>query len=441
MKSSNSFSRRSFLKSALVAGTAPLILPSGVWSAETASNDKIALGFIGLGTQGVGLMRGFLGRNDTIVLAVCDVDTTRRKNAKGLVETRYESEMTAGRYKGCAEYSDFQELLARKDIDGVVIATPDHWHALTSIAAAQAGKDIYCEKPMAHTIHEGRAMVNAVRSNKRILQVGSMQRSSTEFRVACELVRNGVLGTVKKADVCVGGPGRPCDLGSEPDEPGLDWNRWLGPAPLRGYNSVLSPRGVHKHFPAWRSYSEYGGGDVCDWGAHHFDIVQWAFGFDETGPVEIVAASQPNAHEGAVVRYANGLEVTHRGGNDIYFYGDKGKILVNRGKFKLWLGNQLKAEDTHECRNIAQELLPANAVRLYHSENQLSDWLSCMRSRKLPICDVETGHRTATICNLVNLTYYHHQSLKWDPKREQFAGGTGDPGWLTYAYRQPWKVG
>jgi hypothetical protein len=141
------------------------------------------------------------------------------------------------------------------------------------------------------------------------------------------------------------------------------------------------------------------------------------------------------------VRYATGLEVTHCAGNDITFYGDKGKILVNRGKFKLWLGDQLKAEDVHECRSVVQELLPANAVRLYLSENQLSDWLSSMRSRKLPICDVETGHRTATICNLVNLAYYHHQSLKWDPKTEQFVGGTGDAKWLTYDYRQPWKVG
>ena len=441
MTSSHSFSRRSFLKSAVVAGAAPLILPAGVWSAETMPSSKIALGFVGLGTQGVGLMRGFLPRTDATVLAVSDVDTTRRKNAKRIVEIRYEAEMTAGSYKGCAEYNDFQELLARKDIDGVVIATPDHWHALISIAAAQAGKDVYCEKPMSHTIHEGRAMVNAVRANKRILQVGSMQRSMTEFRVTCELIRNGILGTVMKVDVAVGGPGRPCDLPAETDEPGLDWNRWLGPAPMRPYNPVLSPRGVHKDFPQWRQYLEYGGGDVCDWGAHHFDIVQWAFGFDDSGPVEIIAAAQPNAREGARVRYATGLEVTHCAGNDITFYGDKGKILVNRGKFKLWLGDQLKAEDVHECRSVVQELLPANAVRLYLSENQLSDWLSSMRSRKLPICDVETGHRTATICNLVNLTYYHHQSLKWDPKTEQFVGGTGDAKWLTYDYRQPWKVG
>ena len=307
-------------------------------------------------------MHGFLPRDDARVLAVCDVDTTRRENAKKIVEKRYGTEMAAGTYKGCAEYAHFEELLARKDIDGVVIATPDHWHALIAIAAARAGKDIYCEKPMAHTILEGRGMVKAVRDNKRILQVGSMQRSMTEFRVACELVRNGVIGKVAKADVAVGNPSIPCDLPEEPAEPGLDWNRWLGPAPIRPYNSILSPRGVHKHFPEWRSYQEYGGGGVSDWGAHHFDIAQWAFGFDETGPIEIVAG-EPNAKQGVRLHYANGVEVTHVAGNDVTFYGDQGKILVNRGKFKLWLGDQLKTEHVHDCSKIANELLPADAVR------------------------------------------------------------------------------
>src|SRR5581483_10794948 len=439
MKSSHSVTRRSFIKTVTVAGAAPLILRSSLWAADSAPSNRITLGFIGLGTQGVGLMHGFLPRDDARVLAVCDVDTTRRENAKKIVEKRYGTEMAAGTYKGCAEYAHFEELLARKDIDGVVIATPDHWHALIAIAAARAGKDIYCEKPMAHTILEGRGMVKAVRDNKRILQVGSMQRSMTEVRVACELVRNGVIGKVAKADVAVGNPSIPCDLPEEPAEPGLDWNRWLGPAPIRPYNSILSPRGVHKHFPEWRSYQEYGGGGVSDWGAHHFDIAQWAFGFDETGPIEIVAG-EPNAKQGVRLHYANGVEVTHVAGNDVTFYGDQGKILVNRGKFKLWLGDQLKTEDVHDCSKIANELLPADAVRLYKSNNQLSDWLTSMRTRKLPICDVETGHRTATICALVNLAYHHNQSFKWDPKTEHFAGGTGDTKWLTRDYREPWKL-
>jgi predicted dehydrogenase len=440
MKNSVSISRRKFLKTAALVSTAPLILPSTAWTDADATHDQITLGFIGLGTQGRGLMDNFINRNDTRVVAVCDVDTTRREFAKSRVEKHYADETKSGTYQGCAAYNDFRELLARKDIDAVVIATPDHWHALISIAAAEADKDIYCEKPMAHTILEGRAMVNAVHSNKRILQVGSMQRSSAEFRAACELVRNGVIGKVKKADVAVGGPAKLCDLPGEPDEPGLDWSFWLGPAPMRPYNSVLSPRGVHKGFPDWRNYREYAAGMVGDWGAHHFDIVQWAFGFDETGPTEVIPAESPSATHGVRFRYATGQEVTHIDGNGITFYGDKGKIYVNRGKFQLWFGDQLKAENLDGYTNLLKELLPWNAVRLYHSNNHLSDWLTSVRKRTSPICNVETGHRTATICTLVNLAYYHGKRIEWNPATEQFTGGTGDPEWLTREYREPWKL-
>jgi predicted dehydrogenase len=415
-------------------------LRSGLRAADAVPGGQITLGFVGLGTQGKGLMENFLRREDVKVLAVCDVDTDRRSNAKRLVEKAYAADLASKSYNGCADYNDFRELLSRTDINGVVIATPDHWHGLVSIAAAQAGKDIYCEKPMNHTILEGRAMVNAVRANQRVFQVGSMQRSSTEFRIACELVRNGVLGTVNKADVAVGDPSRPCDLPAEDDQPGLDWNRWLGPAPTRPYNSILSPRGVHKGFPDWRKYEEYGGGGVSDWGAHHFDIVQWAFGFDETGPSEILAAGEPGATHGMRLRYANGLEVTHKDGNGITFYGDKGKIYVNRGKFQLWIGEELKTDDVREVTQVAKELLPANPISLYRSSNHLADWLRSIRTRKPPICDVETGHRTATVCALVNLAYKHHRNIKWNPKSEQFVDGTGEAGWLTREYRDPWKV-
>jgi predicted dehydrogenase len=440
MHKSSSVSRRRFLKQVALAGSAPLILRSSVWGAPTSLNDQITLGFIGMGTQNRGLLNGFIGRSDTRVVAVCDVDTHRRENAKRIVDERYSQNSPGGTDKDCAAYPDFRQLLAREDIDGVVIATPDHWHALVAIAAAQAKKDIYCEKPMSHTILEGRAMVNAVGDNQRVLQVGSMQRSSAEFRAACELVRNGVIGEVKTADVAVSGPPKPCDLPGEPAEPGLDWSFWLGPAPLRPYNSILSPRGVHKNFPDWRNYREYGGGGVCDWGAHHFDIVQWAFGFDRTGPVEIIAAANPDAVSGVRVRYATGLEVTHQPGNGITFYGDKGKIYVNRGKLTLWMGGQLKTDDPKECEAMLPELLPANAVRLYNSSNHLGDWLACMRSRKAPICDVETGQRTATVCNLVNIAYFHHQNLKWNPETESFVEGAGQNAWLGRDYRQPWKV-
>ena len=345
----------------------------------------------------------------------------------------------AGTYKGCAAYNDFRELIARNDIDAVVIATPDHWHGLIAIAAANAGKDIYCEKPMNHTIQEGRAMVNAVRKNNRVFQVGSMQRSSGEFRSACELIRNGALGKVSKVEVAVSGPGVPCDLPPETEEPGLDWNLWLGPAPARAYNSILSPRGVHKHFPDWRNYREFGGGGVTDWGAHHFDIAHWALGFDDSGPDEIIPAA-PNARSGVRVRYATGVEMIHTNGNGITFFGDKGKLQVNRGKFELWIGQKQLASTPADCPRVLQELLPPNPVRLYNSYNHLQDWIKSIGTRKPPICDVEIGARTAAVCTLVNLAYYHGRRMKWDPATEQFKDNTGDPRWLRRDYRAPWKI-
>jgi predicted dehydrogenase len=440
MKTTHSFSRRNFIKLAAVAGTAPLVLRSGVWAADGAPSRQFTLGFIGVGKQGDGLLHGCLPRNDVKVLAVSDVDTTRREAARKAVDEHYADEAKSGAYKGCAAYADFRELLARPDIDAVVIATPDHWHALVAIAAAQAGKDIYCEKPMAHTVLEGRAMVQAVRKHKRVFQTGSMQRSMGEFRAACELVRNGVLGTVGRVEVSVSGPPVFCDLPAEADEPGLDWSFWLGPAPMRPYNSVLSPRGMPQGFPDWRRYREYAGGGVCDWGAHHFDIVQWAFGYDDSGPVEFFPAEKPNAQSGVRWHYANGTEVIHHPGNGITFYGDKGKIEVNRGQFKLWLGDQLKSDAMDDYSPLLKELLPANAVRLYHSTNQLSDWIKCMASRQQPICDVEIGQRSATVCNLVNAVYFSGRGFKWNPLKEKFADGTGDPSFLTREYRAPWKL-
>jgi len=442
MNISRSVTRRSFLKTALIAGSAPLILPStSLFAADTAPSKQITLGFIGIGKQGNGLLGACLPRADFRVLAVSDPDGKRCHLAKQKVEAQYAKATKDGAYQGCAAYSDFRDLLARQDIDAVVIATPDHWHALITIAAAKAGKDIYCEKPMAHTILEGRAMVNAVRANHRILQVGSMQRSMGIFRAACELVRNGVLGQVDNVEVAVSGPPIFCNLPEEQLEPGLDWDLWLGPAPARPYNAILSPRGLPAHYPEWRHYREYGGGGVCDWGAHHFDIVQWALGFDATGPTEFFPAATPDAQYGAHWRYPNGPEVTHvKGTNGITFFGTKGKLFVSRSEFHLWLDGQLKAETMDDYTPVLKELLPANAVRLYRSTNQFTDWVKCMKSRQLPVCDVETGHRSSTICNLVNQTYFNHQALKWNPRTEQFVDGTGQASWLTREYRTPWKL-
>ncbi len=393
MKSPKLLTRRQFLRSATALSvTAPFILPSRVWSAEIKPAERLTLGFIGVGTQGRGLLDGFLRKKETQTVAVCDVDTSRREHAKKKVEDFY-AKQTDGSYKGCAAYNDFRELLERKDIDAVVIATPDHWHALIAIAAAGSGKDIYCEKPLCQSIHEARAMVKAVRKKKRVFQTGSMQRSSKEFRTACELVRNGRIGKIERVEVAVGGPGKWCDLPGETAEAGLDWNLWLGPAPLRPYHSELSPRGVHQHFPNW---------------------------------LRLI--------------YANGVEVLHQAGNGVTFHGTEGRIYVNRGKFEFWLGNDQKADSAAKVDAIAAEYLTGNALRLYRSDDHKADWLSCVRNRKPPVADVEIGARTVTVCHLVNLAYYYGQRMKWDPRKEQFAGGAGDKRWLDVPHRGPWKL-
>jgi len=233
MKAMLNLNRRDFLKTASMLGAAaPFVLPSKVWGADAAPSNRLTMGFIGMGTQSRGLLSNFLAQQ-TRVLAVCDVDTTRRNDAKQKVDKRYGNQ-------DCAAYNDFREIIARKDIDAVCIATPDHWHAIPMLAALRSGKDVYCEKPLTHNIHESVEVLKAVDANGRVLQTGSMQRSSIEFRVACELVRNGAIGKIDRVECSFGPPGIPCDLPEEAMEPGLDWDRWLGPAHLRPYSAVLS---------------------------------------------------------------------------------------------------------------------------------------------------------------------------------------------------------
>jgi predicted dehydrogenase len=444
-------SRRSFIKSASVASV-PFILPSHIWAAETAPGPKLAMGFVGVGTQGRGLLGGYLSAQ-TRVLAVCDVDTTRRENAKKRVDDYYEKKGGAAD-GGCTAYNDFRELIARKDIDAVCIATPDHWHAIITLAALRAGKDVYCEKPLTHNIHEAVEVMRAVDANKRVLQTGSMQRSSKEFRVACELVRNGAIGKVERVEVQFGDPGRPCDLKEEAAEPGLDWNMWLGPAPMRPYSSVLSPRGVHSNFPDWRNYREFGGGMVTDWGAHHIDIAQWGLGMDDSGPVEVLPPAAAGKKRGAKLVYANGVTVEHGNGFGVEFFGSEGVVQVNRGKFTFKRGDEMiasftgkKADAKESETSLAAEVQKAERgylkdakTKLYVSNNHLGDFLQCVRERKKPITNEQVGGRSVICCHLMNLAYYHGQKIRWDPAKNTFAGGTGDPKWLTREYRDPWKV-
>ena len=430
----NPTSRRSFLKVGAVLSAAPFILPSRIWGAAIKPNDTITMGFIGMGKQNQYLLNHFMKLQGTRVVAVCDVDTTRRLDAQQRVHKFY------GSNSGCDEYLDYRDLLAREDIDAVCIATPDHWHAIMAVDAAAAGKDIYCEKPLCQSIREARMMVDAVRNNQRIFQTGSMQRSSNEFRTACELVRNGIIGPVHRVDVSVGGPAKPCDLPGEAMEPGLDWDRWLGPAPKRPYNSALSPRGVHGHYPAWRNYREYGGGGVTDWGAHHFDIAQWGLGMDNEGPVRIEPSANPQSGKGVRMVYRNGIEMHHTDADGVVFHGSEGKVQVNRGKFQFWLGDKKIAENRNQCGEVEAKYLADAKVRLYRSSDHKKDFLDCMRTRTRPIADVEIGARTVTVCHLVNLSYYHNQPMSWNPFSESFEDGNGASAWLDVPHRHPYSL-
>jgi len=435
-------SRRNFVRGSLMAG-APLVLPGHIWGAEVSPNNKMGMGFVGMGKQSRGLLNYFVNQESVKVLAVCDVDTTRREDAKKKVDEKYQS-------ADCKAYNDFRELMARKDIDLVCIATPDHWHARIIIEALKNGKDVYCEKPLTHNVHEAIEVINAVEKYKRVLQTGSMQRSSREFRVACELVQNGVIGKISHVECQFGGPGQPYDLKGEDLEPGLDWELWCGPGPKVDYNHELSPRGMHNHFPNWRRYREFGGGMVTDWGAHHLDIAQWGLGMDESGPVEVQPPAKAGASEGAKLVYANGITVLHQNkGFGVHFFGSEGEVQVNRGRFTLKVGDEMvakftKREDGSSCEAQvvkAEKAYLADAkIRLYNSGSHTRDFLECVASRKKPITSEIVGGRTAICCNLMNQSYYNNARILWDPKNLKLREGSGDPKWLTREYRAPWNV-
>lgn len=437
--------RRNVLKA---VAAAPFFLPSRLWGAQTPPSDRIGVGFVGMGIQSRGLLTSFLYEEGVEVLAVCDVDTTRREAARRRVDEHYAAFPAAGR-PGCAVYNDFRELLARRDIDAVCIATPDHWHAIVTLEALRSGKDVYCEKPLTHNIHEALEVMKAVDAHHRVLQTGSMQRSMKEFRVACELVRNGAIGKVERILCSFGDPPVPCDLPEEPMEFGLDWDSWLGPAPVRGYSSVLSPRGLHGHFPDWRNYREFGGGMVTDWGAHHLDVAQWGLDMDASGPVEVRPPSRPGARRGAALVYANGVTVTHEDGFGVDFIGSEGRVQVHRGRFTFARDGRKVAwftekEDGTSCEGqvakAEREFLKDAKVRLYVSTDHVADFLGRVRDRRKPITSEQVGGRTVICCHLMNLAYEHQTRILWDPAACAFAGGTGDSAWLTRDYRAPWRA-
>ncbi len=389
--------------------------------------NRINLGFIGTGRQSIGLMRSINGCPETIILAACDVDRQKLERFKSKAE-KANSEKLGGGIQEVDTYEDYRELLERKDIDAVVIVTPDHWHAMVAVDAAKAGKDIYCEKPMAHTVAEGRAVVLATRKYDRVFQTGNMQRSWRDFRHACEMVSNGYIGEVNEINVSVGDPVMACELPEEPVPDYLNWERWVGPSLFRNYNQILSPPVEYDGWPLWRKYRDFGGGGIADWGAHMFDIGQWALGMDRSGPVEFIPPGN-RARRGMQMRYASGTVMNHADwgeSNAVQFIGSEGKIEVSRSFYRS------------DIEGLTERELSGNDKPLYRSDNHYQDWIDAIKTRTRPVSDVETGHRTASVCNIVNIAYELERPLKWAPSHERFIDDDDADRMLTRAFRGSW---
>jgi len=396
-------SRRTFL-----AGTAATLLTPSM--ARAQANERIQIGVIGYGKRTGPVLRNALREGAVQVTALCEIEGTRLEAGKKAVEVGYGKEKKSASFKGCAAYVDYREMLEKEQLDAVVIMTPDHMHVHPSLAAIAKGCDVYCEKPLTQNIAEGRLLAEAVRKAGTVFQTGSQQRSeyAGRFRRAVELVWAGRIGDVKKIHVGVGGPPIPCDLPTEDLPNNVDCELLLGPAPMRGYNEILCPKGIHNHYPQFRKYQEYAGGGLADMGAHHFDIAQWGIGMDASGPVSVTTPKE--GESGLKFTYENGVEMFHGGFSGTTFEGTEGTIQVGRGSLKV------------SPKKLMEEELPKNAKRVTSSNNHFTNWVECIKSREDPICPAEIGHRTATVCHLANIGYKLRRELKWDPKKEEFVG-------------------
>ena len=423
--------RRAFIKQTSLGIGIFYIVPSSVLGKRNIPpSDRITTGFIGVGKQSAGLGSRFMEEEAIQMIAACDVDKQKLERFQKMTNDFYAARSEAMNYNGCLVYEQYEDMISRQDLDAVIIALPDHWHAPVSIHAMESGKDVYCEKPLAHTVKEGRAMVKATKKNNRILQTGSMQRSQYNFRHAVELVRNGYLGDIKSIKVNVGDPAIDCDLPDDETPAYLNWDRWLGPAQQRGYNPILSPPITDDNWPMWRRYWEFGGGGITDWGAHMFDIVQWALAMDNSGPVKFIPPGLP-ATRGLEMLYANNVVVTHEDfgrGNAVQFNGSEGKLEVSRSFIES------------DPASIATAEIKESEERVHFSDNHYLDWIKSIKERSKPICDAETGHRSSSVCNIANIAYRVRRPLTWDPAKEKFFRDKEANRLLKKKYRKPYNI-
>ncbi len=443
---SRGFTRRDFVKAAGATIVAPAIVPSSVLGANAPSN-RIHVAFIGCGNQSRVDLPGMLRLKDAQVVAVCDVNRGShgyslpehflgREPAQKKVDQYYAGKTRSGTYKGCDAYRDFRDVLARDDVDAVMIATPDHWHALATVMACEAGKDIYCQKPLSLTIHDGQQMVQAVRKHGRILQTGSQHRSRAKVRRVCELVRNGRIGEVKRVIAMVTGSSAGPGPGWKemPVPEGFDYDMWLGPAPDAPYH-------IDRCLYRFRFHLDYSGGQVTNLGAHSNDIAQWALGTEDTGPVEFEDLGSEWPSEGHLyttamktnfrARYASGVELicrTQAPGFGVRFEGTEGWIQYAHYKIEA-------SSDA-----IIDSVIGPDEIHLPVSDDHYRNFLDSVKSRKDPIEPVETGHRTASICHVGNIAMRLKRKLQWDPQQEMFVNDDEANQMLRRPYRKPWKI-
>jgi len=404
MAANRCITRRGFLAR---AGGAVFAAPLFVNSRVFGANSRINLAGIGMGGQGRGDLGGALGFKEIAAVAVCDVVEEHCNQAKAMVDGRYGN-------SDCRAYNDYRDIIARDDIDAVLIGTPDHWHAIISIDAMTHGKDVYCEKPETLTVREGRAMVETARRYGRVFSGGS-QRVWDDYNWFHKMVRGGRIGQVKEAWVNVGGPSGPCYLPPVPIPQGVDWDRWLGPSPWRPFHPTLIRGG-------FRAYWDYSGGGMTDWGCHGFGGALFTCNLHETGPVEIIP---PDGKDLQLLTYifSNGVRIYHGGG--------WGGILSFRGA-----DGELPARD-----NSQNETPPDIYIPNYKGRGGIfGDFVHCVQTRERPFRDIEVAHRTATHAHLGNIAYWLKRPLKWDPVKEEIIGDAEAARWLDRPKREPWRL-
>jgi len=469
-------SRRNFLGLSAVGVTSLTILPSYVINGiRVAPSDRVLMGTIGLGRQALSDFSGFAGVKGLQVIACCDVDSIKQQRFKKRVEEWQKAKGLAPR---CDTYEQYEQLLERKDIDVIEVATPDHWHALCTIHACQAGKDVYVQKPLSYTIQEALTMTRTANDNKRVVQVGSQQRSSKEFQKAIELVRAGAIGHIEKVYAKVGDPPKPLDLPAQPIPGNLNWNLWLGPLNDGKivYNSDLAPQITldpvqnETIWGAWRWYLETGNGYTADWGAHMFDIAQAAIGMDGSAPYEVI----PKGYNGAqymTFKYQTGVVMTEQpylednpGAQGIKFIGTKGWIEVARGYIACSDPSLIPAEiagnrpqpRTPGQQRPAGQARPANTqapaqgrpaptqagLQFEISSPHMQNFIDSVRSRQKPIASIEVGCSTAITCCLGNIANELKRPVKWDPATYTFVNDNeaGEHRLMNYEYRRPYHL-